>query len=268
MRRRLFIAAALLLTSVSSPPVAIADGDTPYIATIAIERAAGAGNVLGTSLVSVLHVNNPERTAASLSLIDGLEVVATGDATVSIRFAARPTLNEAPDARHLESSWVVDFDEAPIQALVTQLAESDATDLTPAQLELFVFDHIANKSYSRSFDLASRVAATGEGDCTEHAVLLAALARAHGYSSRVVLGNLILDLDDGLFAFGHAWTEIHTGDGWQIFDATRPDNGLSRQQIRYIPLGSLGNEGPGYFMSMVEIMSTLPKRISGVANSP
>lgn len=268
MRRKTLITAALLLAAVSSPSAAIADGDTPYMATIAIERAAGSSTALGTSLVSVLHVREPERTAASLSLIDGVDVTATDDSTVSIRFDARPTLNEDPDARHRESSWVVDFSEDSIQALVTQLAKSAAEDPTPAQLEHFVFEHIANKSYSRSFDLASRVAATGEGDCTEHAVLLAALARAHGFPARVVLGNLILDLDEGLFAFGHAWTEIHTDDDWQIFDATQPDHGLSWQQIRYIPLGSLGNEGPGYFMSMVEIMSTLPTRISGVGNSP
>ena len=203
-----------------------------------------------------------------LARIDGVDVTATGDATVSIRFDARPTLHAKPDERHRLNSWVVDFDEAAIQALVVQLAETDAEHPRPAQLENFVYEHVTNKSYSRSFDLASRVAETGEGDCTEHAVLLAALARAHGYASRIVLGNLILDLDEGLFAFGHAWTEIHTGDAWQIFDATRPEQGLSGQQVRYIPLGSIENEGPGYLLSLAEPMSAMPTRISGVGNSP
>ncbi len=170
--------------------------------------------------------------------------------------------------RDRRSSWVVDFDESSVQALLSELAASNDEPPTPAQLERFVFGHIANKSYSRSFDLASRVAASGEGDCTEHAVLLAALARASGYPARVVIGNLVLDFDTGLFAFGHAWTEIYEGGAWQIRDATIPGAEPSLRQARYIPLGSLDDEGPSYVLSLVETMSAMPVQISGVASQP
>jgi hypothetical protein len=268
MKYALRILAGLSLAATCYPGVAVADNDTPYLATIAIERAAGSGNVLGESVVSTLHVNEPQKTAALLAKIDGLEITATDESTVSIRAAARPTLREAPSNRHRKNSWVLDFDEGEIQALLVQLAAEHDDTPSPAELERFVFEHITDKSYSRAFDLASRVAATREGDCTEHAVLLAALARAHGYPARVVFGNLILDLDEGLFAFGHAWTEIHSGHAWQIRDATRPDNDPSLRQVRYIPAGDLSEEGPAYFMALVETMAAMPVRISHVASSP
>jgi transglutaminase-like putative cysteine protease len=250
------------------PLTAGADGDTPFLATIAIERAPGSTGALTGPAVSMLHVTDPRTTAASLSGIDGLDVLGVDDATVRIRAAARPTIASSVTDRDRQSSWVVDFDEDTVQALLLELVASHDGPPTPAQLERFVFGHIANKSYSRSFDLASRVAASGEGDCTEHAVLLAALARASGYPARVVLGNLILELDTGLLAFGHAWTEIYDDGAWQIRDATLPGAEPSLRQVRYIPLGSLNDEGPSYVLSLVEIMSAMPVQISGVASQP
>lgn len=265
MRRAGLIATALVATTLATGNVA-ADADTPYLATIAIERAPGSHGKLASPVSSTLHVNDPRLTAGSLSQLDGLDVVATGADTVRIRFDSRPTFRGLPDAKQLRSSWVVDYDEAVIQELVQGLAERYGETPTPAELERFVFEHVHDKSYSRSFDLASRVAATGEGDCTEHAVLLAAVARATGHAARVVLGNLILEQDDRLLAFGHAWTEIHDGEAWQIRDGTLPHDTPGLQQARYIPLGRLTDEGPSYFLSLVETMSAMPVRISEVSS--
>ena len=254
-------AAALLAAGHAS-----ADQDTPYLATITIERAAGMHGKLATSMSSTLHVNDPAATSGTLSQLDGLDVVSTGADTVRIRSQPRPTFRDPPGAQQLQSTWVVDYDEAAIRHLVQQLAARYGATPTPAELERFVFEHVHNKSYSRSFDLASRVAATGEGDCTEHAVLLAALARATGHAARVVVGNLILERDDGLFAFGHAWTEIHDGEAWQIHDGTLPEDVPAYRQARYIPLGRLTDEGPAYFLSLVTAMSAMPVRISEVGS--
>lgn len=259
-------AAAVLAALVFVAGQADAQQDTPYLATVAIERSAGSSGKLGASVTSTLHVSDPARTANSLAAVDGLDIVARDAGSVRIRFDAQPTLKAPPDEALLQSTWIIDYDEAAIQDLVTRLAAQHEATPTPADLERFVYEHVRNKSYSRSFDLASRVAASGEGDCTEHAVLLAALARASGYPARVVMGNLILDLDEGLFAFGHAWTEIHVGDGWQIRDATLPDQAPELRQARYIPLGSLANEGPSYVLSLVETMSAMPVRISDVGS--
>jgi len=54
------------------------------------------------------------------------------------------------------------------------------------------------------------------GDCSEAAVLTAALLRATGIDSRVVLGYATLG--HGVF-IGHAWTEAKIGDRWMGVDA-------------------------------------------------
>lgn len=54
------------------------------------------------------------------------------------------------------------------------------------------------------------------GDCNEHAVLFAALARAVGMPARVVAGIVYAD---GAF-FYHAWDEVWLGSGWISVDPT------------------------------------------------
>src|SRR5207247_2540830 len=61
---------------------------------------------------------------------------------------------------------------------------------------------------------AREVLAARRGDCNEHAVLLAALARAAGIPARVVAGAIYLD---GAFYY-HAWTELWLGT-WVSADA-------------------------------------------------
>ena len=262
--RALLAAVATLL--VGQP--ANGDDELPYLATIAIERLPGGAVAFDETIVSTLHVNDAVKVSAALSHIEGLDVVATTAGTVDILFAEKPTIAGNPEERFLQSSWVIDYDNIAVQNLVGQLRASLERPATADELERFVYDHISNKSYSRAFDLASRVAANSEGDCTEHAVLLAAMARANGHHARVVFGNLIIDSDAGLAAFGHAWTEIHDGEAWTILDATLPGIARDVHQFRYLPIAILDNEGPGYFLSMMDAMSVMPARISGVGNPP
>ena len=56
---------------------------------------------------------------------------------------------------------------------------------------------------------AGEVAQTAQGDCTEHAVLLAALLRAEGIPSRTVSGLIYIDQflgEQGIFGY-HMWTQ-------------------------------------------------------------
>ena len=57
------------------------------------------------------------------------------------------------------------------------------------------------------------------GDCSEHALLFTALARASGIPAREVLG--LTYLNDGLQAFGwHAWCEVAVNGQWVPVDPT------------------------------------------------
>ena len=99
--------------------------------------------------------------------------------------------------------------------------------------------HIRSKDLSVGFASASETARTREGDCTEHAVLLAAMLRADGIPSRVVSGLIYADRFAGerdIFAY-HMWTQAllpldtnSTDDItphphlWVDLDATLPDS--------------------------------------------
>lgn len=62
---------------------------------------------------------------------------------------------------------------------------------------------------------------SGHGDCTEYAVLLAALGRAAGVPTRVAIGRVYARHFEGrrhVFV-PHAWVQAWTGTGWESFDA-------------------------------------------------
>src|SRR4029079_12958899 len=73
--------------------------------------------------------------------------------------------------------------------LITQMAagvapkEVDPWKIAYA-LEKLVHDTVQNKNFSTAFATAADVARSLEGDCTEHAVLLAALCRARKIPAR------------------------------------------------------------------------------------
>ena len=81
-------------------------------------------------------------------------------------------------------------------------------------LRRWVYDSL-DKVPTASIPNAVQVLEMRAGDCNEHAVLLAALARAVGLPARVVAGVVYLD---GAFLY-HAWNEVWLGDGWVSVDA-------------------------------------------------
>ena len=84
----------------------------------------------------------------------------------------------------------------------------DERDAKRAAVRLndWVYGHL-RKVPTISIPNALQVLDMGEGDCNEHATLLAALGRAAGLPTRVVAGAVYLD---GAFLY-HAWCEIWLG---------------------------------------------------------
>jgi hypothetical protein len=99
------------------------------------------------------------------------------------------------------------------------------------------------------------VATRGRGDCTEHAVLLAALARAFGRPARVAVGLLLAQVEDRPAAFGHAWTEVREGGAWRTADATLAGDDAVRAYLR---VGLLREEGPGFGLALASLLQSLP----------
>jgi hypothetical protein len=150
--------------------------------------------------------------------------------------------NDKPQKAHRDPSFLIDYQEASVRALRDEAQKELGAKPTMEVLARFVEKVISEKNMSRSYDLASVVASRREGDCTEHAVLLTALARAFAIPARVTHGLVLVEVEGRLAAMGHAWVEYHSQGKWLPADATLPP-ALRRA---YLPFNVVENEGPGF----------------------
>ncbi len=168
------------------------------------------------------------------------------------------------ERRAPRATFVVDYDSEPIAELRERFVAEHGASAGPAELVSFVRAHL-EPELSRGFDVASRVAIHRSGDCTEYAVLLAALARSLGHPARVAIGTLIAKIGTELGAFGHAWTEIHHEGAWRLVDATPLTDVVP---LAYVPESLLEEEGPAYLFELMSALKTGVLRIEVLGNAP
>jgi hypothetical protein len=147
---------------------------------------------------------------------------------------------------------------------IRKLAREGAGDArTPREqmqnLQDFVRRFISTKNLSVGYASALEVAKKPEGDCTEHAVLLAALGRALDIPTRVVDGLAYTDHYAGAehVFVPHAWAQAWIDGHWQSFDAA-----LSGFDAGHIAL-SVGNGDPWRFYAGLDTLGRM--RIDAVA---
>lgn len=132
---------------------------------------------------------------------------------------ARARLGADPD--DLAPGPQADSDAPAVKALAKDVV-GDAKTAYAAALRLS--DHVfrtLEKAYGASHDRASDVLRAGRGDCTEHSVLLVALARAAGIPARGVHGLVYARYDDKVDAlYWHAWVEVRSAGEWIALDPT------------------------------------------------
>jgi len=132
-----------------------------------------------------------------------------------------PAGTPKPTAANLASSSFANLSDP----LLIQLADKAAgVEKDPARLAAglcdFVHDYIAEKNYASAFNSASETARSKSGDCSEHGVLLAALARIKNIPSRVVSGLGYTEHGGPHGSFGyHMWTQLWVNDRWTDFDS-------------------------------------------------
>ena len=174
---------------------------------------------------------------------------------------------DANIAEMMKPGRFVQSDDANIIALAKQ-AVGDAKDSAEAakRIEEFVSKYVKDISFSVGYASATEVAASRRGDCTEFAVLCAAMCRAAGIPAKVTVGVAYVNDFEGKTGFGgHAWTEAYIGDKWVGLDSAFKAGALGKFDAGHIALAS-GNGEPANFFNMA---TTLGKfRIEKITVEP
>jgi len=175
-------------------------------------------------------------------------------APMGVRFPYKgndPAALEALEpTRYVESGQQVIIDLA-------RRAVGDTSDAAEAarRIEAFVADYVTDKSLSVGYASAVEVAASREGDCSEHAVLTAALCRAVGIPAQVVTGlAYVSEWDTFQNGFGgHAWVQVYIGDKWVGLDAAFRGTGRGGYDAGHITLAA-GSGNPEDFLNLINTM--------------
>ncbi|HEY4310384.1 MAG TPA: transglutaminase family protein [Pirellulales bacterium] len=153
------------------------------------------------------------------------------------------------------ASSIVQSDDPRIIAMAKEAMKNvQGAGPSAVALERYVHGHVTEKNYSQTFATASEVAKTLEGDCTEHAVLLAALLRAQGIPARVAIGMVYVSSVQA-FAF-HMWTEAFVDGHWIGLDGTLGRGGVSAGHLK-LATSSLQDETA--FATFLPVMQVLGK---------
>lgn len=140
--------------------------------------------------------------------------------TLTIEREAVPAVSYALPYR--ETQWAAELQptaflqtDHPRVRTAARAALGDAREATAAadRLRRWVYTTL-EKRPAATIPNALQVLEIRAGDCNEHAVLYAALARAVGLPARVVAGVVY---QDGAFLY-HAWNEVWLGNDWVSVD--------------------------------------------------
>jgi hypothetical protein len=130
-----------------------------------------------------------------------------------------------PDAKigdeFMQSSYFITSADAKVKELAGKAVGKETDAWKKAlKIEKWVFTNVRYTN-QEALAPADEVARTLEGDCTEFAMLMAAMCRAEGVPSRIAIGLVYADTPYGPAMGFHMWTEVWVQDQWVPLDATQ-----------------------------------------------
>lgn len=227
----------------------------------------GSASSISYYLSPVEDANKPAATGTSLKIpsTDSQSVRPGGDGRVVV--TVRPVVApkgarlryKGTDQKILDAMRPARFVQSDHEEIIklARKAVGDTQDAGQAarRIEAFVADYIEVRSLSVGYASAAEVAASRQGDCSEFAVLTAAMCRAVGIPAQVVMGIAYIEDFAGLknrFG-GHAWVQAYVGDKWIGLDAAFKSGGKKGFGPGHIAL-AIGNGDPGDFFELAAIL--------------
>lgn len=132
-----------------------------------------------------------------------------------------------PDVQpYLQANAWIQSDAAEMRALSVRAVQGARTQGVAAQrIERFVAQYMSSEgSLAVGYASALETLHSRQGDCTEYALLTAALCRAAGIPARIALGIVYAENPGAPlphFFGGHAWTQVFVAGHWYSLDAAQ-----------------------------------------------
>jgi transglutaminase-like putative cysteine protease len=164
-----------------------------------------------------------------------------------------------PGKEFTAANTYIQSDDELVRKHAEEATAGESDPWKAAQLmEQWVQRNLKKKNFSTLLASAAEVAKDLSGDCTEHAVLLAAMCRARGIPARVAVG-LVYVPEPSSFG-GHMWTEVFVRGKWIPLDATLGKGGIAADHIKFAD-SSFSDDGDSApltaFLPMVSVLSKL-----------
>ena len=235
----------------------------------------GKFDINAASLIKVRRaINNPtssreivydltirDEDPAKIVPNDGRQAVTPGAVAGSARLVVRtdtPTTGEpgpeSVDPQYLRPNALINATDARVVAIANRAAGGVADPWAKASaIQHWVFENIKKKNFETVFASASEVARDLEGDCTEHSVLTAAICRAAGIPSRVVVGLLYVEPAQG-FGF-HMWNEVYVNRRWVALDSAFDQSAVDATHIKFVESSLDGVSPYETFLAVVRVLN-------------
>jgi hypothetical protein len=171
--------------------------------------------------------------------------------------------DDPPSDADRQPNSLIRSDDPEIVAMAKDAAGSQSDPWQVAlALERLVGTVITKKDFTQAFATAAEVLRTHTGDCTEHAVLLAALARARGIPARVAMGLVYMPSQQ---AFGyHMWTEVYVHGQWIAIDGTLGRGGVGAAHLKLAHHSLHGASAYNTFLPVAQVAGKLDIEILDV----
>ncbi len=197
---------------------------------VAVDRPLG-----DPSAVRELHLRVVVPESVRLRDAPNQELTRKGHGAYEVALFSRPGLPVMPAERQAALAITSSIDAG--DPAVVELARTvTAGESEPARRVERLLDWTyqnLEKHLSSNLTTASQVLAHKQGDCTEHALLFVALARAAGIPAREVSG--LVYMGDRFQRFGwHAWAEVALDGRWVQVD---PSWGEAMANATHLTLG-------------------------------
>lgn len=258
---------ATLVLRLTTPAAALAGAgvqslDIDAQSLIPVNRQIGHPHTRSETRLRIITEGSAPRIP--VSEWQSVESQPDGSLIVTLRRPERPANGRADqevpsvtdvDAVYLQTSPLLNWQSDPVRRFSLRAGGSSTAEWDQCTaIAGYLSANLRRSPFSTSLQPADQIAESLRGDCTEHAVLMAAMLRARGIPSRVVTGLVYVERVSAFAA--HMWVEALVEGQWFPFDSASGGRPPGADHIKLLdsPLDSQSTESIELFLPLLPVI--------------